>query len=110
MPLTSPVYARAVSTHGIGQAIPRYDRCMMSAAILFSGSLASKVLRFLDMFGTEHIARSTHFGHQKMFLRATVHSEWKNEQNENLQVLRRRGGHLVLETDGGWNSPGHSAK
>ena len=35
MPLTSPVYARAVSTHGIGQAIPRYDRCMMSAAILF---------------------------------------------------------------------------
>lgn len=110
MPLTSPVYARAVSTHVIGQAIPRYDRCMMSAAILFSGFLASKVLRFLDMFGTEHIARSTHFGHQKMFLRATVHSEWKNEQNENLQVLRRRGGHLVLETDGGWNSPGHSAK
>ena len=37
----------------------------MSAAILFSGSLASKVLRFLDIFGTEHIARSTHFGHQK---------------------------------------------
>jgi len=43
-------------------------------------------------------------------LHATVHSEWENEQNGNLQVLRRRGGHLVLETDGGWDSPGHSAK
>ena len=80
---------------------------VMSAAILFLGSLASKVLRFLDMFGTEHIARSTHFGHQKMFLHATVR---KNKQNKNLQLLRGRGGHLVLERDGGWDSSGHSAK
>ena len=82
----------------------------MSAAILFSGSLALKVLRFLDIFGNEHIARSTHFGHQKMFLHATVHSVWKNEQNKNLQVLRGRGGHLMLERDGRWDSPGRSAK
>ena len=80
---------------------------LMSAAILFSGPLASKVLRFLDIFGIQRIARSTHFEHQKKFLHATVHSVWQNEQNKNLQVLRDRGGHLVLA---GSDSPGHSAK
>ena len=39
-----------------------------------------------------------------------MHSVWKNEQNKNLQMLRGRGGHLTLERDGRWDSPGHSAK
>lgn len=76
----------------------------------FSGSLASKVLRFLDIFWNWAHCKIHAFWALKMFLHATVHSVWKNEQNKNLQMLRGRGGHLVLERDGGWDSPGHSAK
>ena len=83
---------------------------IMSAIILFSGALASKILRFLDSFRIVRVARSTHFRRRKKEFACNVHGVWDKEQQDNMQVLSDRDDLFVLAGDGRSDSPGHSAK
>ena len=80
---------------------------LLSAAILFSGSLPTKVLRMLKMYGCASISRNTFFRHQEKLLHPCVFSEHRSKL---LKQLRQEKRSLVLGGDGRADSPGHSAK
>ena len=83
---------------------------LLSAAILFSGSLPSKVLRLLKIYGCASICRSTYFYHQDSFLQPSILAIWNEHQSELFKQLRREKRPLILGGDGRADSPGHSAK
>jgi solute carrier family 8 (sodium/calcium exchanger) len=83
---------------------------LLSAAILFSGSLPGKVLRLLKIYGCAAISRNTYFLHQESFLQPSILTIWNEHQTELFKQLRREKRSLVLGGDGRADSPGHSAK
>ena len=83
---------------------------LLSAAILFSGSLPTKVLRLLKIYGCASISRSTFFSHQEHILQPSIFTVWKDHQSELFRQLRREKRPLILGGDGRADSPGHSAK
>ncbi len=83
---------------------------LLSAAILFSGALPSRVFRMLKFFGCVCTDKRTFFRHQTMFLHPTVDSVWKEHQKHLLQDLRKEKRGLIIGGDGRADSPGHSAK
>ncbi len=54
---------------------------LLSASILFSGSLPTKVLRVLNIFGCATISRNTYFRHEESLLQPCIFSVWKEHQN-----------------------------
>lgn len=94
---------------------PMVDRApagniLMSAAILLSGSLPTKVLRMLKIYGCACFSRNTFFRHQEEILQPCVFSVWKDHQSKLFKQLRQEKRPLVLGGDGRADSPGHSAK
>ena len=83
---------------------------LLSAAILFSRSLPTKVLRLLTIYGCASISKTTYFRHQEHLLQPCIFSAWKEHQNELFQELHHENRPLVLGGDGRADSPGHSAK
>ena len=81
---------------------------LLSASILFSGALQSKVMRALSICGIRTISLSTFFRHQKQFLLKTVSNVWQREEKSLIDSLRKK--KLVLGGDGRSDSMGHSAK
>ena len=53
---------------------------LLSASILFSGSLPTKALRLLNIFGCATISRNTYFRHQEGVLQPCVYSVWREHQ------------------------------
>ena len=83
---------------------------LLSAAILFSGALPSKIFHVLKAFGCVCIDKRTFFRHQNTFLHPSIVSVWKRQQANLLQELRSEKRGLIIGGDGRADSPGHSAK
>ncbi|XP_064636950.1 uncharacterized protein LOC135493502 [Lineus longissimus] len=85
-----------------------WGNILISAAILFSGSLASKALRVFSFANIKVHCRRTFYYHQKHYLRQAVRTVWKRLQSGLLDGLRGR--QLMLGGDARCDSMGHSAK
>ena len=83
---------------------------LLSAAILYSGTLPAKVLRMLKIYGCATITSRTFFSHQKSYLKPSVFAVWNQHQAELLKQLQKENRPLILGGDGRADSPGHSAK
>ena len=80
---------------------------LMSAAILFSGSTATKSLHFLKCLQMARITERTSYNHQKLYLEPSVIHVWKHSQQA---LLAKCKSPVVIGGDGRADSPGHSAK
>ena len=83
---------------------------LLSAAILYSGSMISQTLRMLKILRVECFSRQTFHKHQKNYLIPVVIKMWKEEQDKIIQSVSSLEGGLVLSGDGRSDSPGHCAK
>ncbi len=83
---------------------------MLSAAILFSGSQVSQVLRLFDILNLQSYSRSTFQTHQKDYVIPTVINSWSEDQVQMMAEMREIEGGLQLAGDCRNDSPGHSAK
>ena len=83
---------------------------MISAAILYTGSLPAKALRVFSSLNCATITRKTFFRHQKAFLQPAINCIWEKEQEALINQLQVKKQGLVLGGDGRADSPGHSAK
>ena len=83
---------------------------LISAAILFTGSLPAKALRVFKTLYCATISRKTFFRHQKKYLHPAIHVIWEKNQILLLSKLKEKQQGLVIGGDGRSDSPGHSAK
>ena len=83
---------------------------MISAAILYTGSLPTKALRVFSSLNCATISRMTFYRHQKAFLQPAINYIWDREQDNLINRLLAQKQGLVLGGDGRADSPGHSAK
>ena len=83
---------------------------LLSAAILFSGSMISQTLRIFKILKTECFSRVTFHKHQRNYLIPVVINKWKEEQEHVIQSLSLFKGGMVLSGDGRSDSPGHCAR
>ena len=83
---------------------------LLSAAILFSGSLLTKVMQLLKIFGCASISEGTYYIHQAKFLQPSIFTVWDKHQANLFKQLRQEKRPLVIGGDGRADSPGHSAK
>ncbi|XP_033127102.1 uncharacterized protein LOC117124881 [Anneissia japonica] len=81
---------------------------LLSAAILFSGALPSKVLKVLRFWGVKSYERHTYFRHQRLFLIPAILNVWKDKQADLLQAARHSD--VTVGGDARCDSMGHSAK
>ncbi len=54
---------------------------LLSASISFSGSLPTKVLRLLNIFGCATISRNTYYRYQEHLLQPCIYSVWSEHQS-----------------------------
>ena len=64
---------------------------LLSAAVLFSGSMFSKVLRLFNHMRLACIEKSTFFRHQKELLFPAINKIWNEQQQNLIGLLRARG-------------------
>ena len=83
---------------------------LMSAAILYSGSLPAKALRMFHILKCATITPNTLFRHQSQILQPAVKKVWEKEQLLLMNTIRKEKRNLFLSGDGRCDSPGHSAK
>ena len=83
---------------------------LVSAAILFTGSLLSKTFRFLDAVNIARVSETAFYRHQRQYLQPIVITQWEVQQQAMLDQLSKLEGGLVLAGDGRSDSPGHCAK
>ena len=91
------------------QRIPA-GNILLSAAILFSGSLLTKVMQLLKIYGCASISESTYYLHQGKFLQPSIFTIWDKHQADIFKQLRQEKRPLIIGGDGRADSPGHSAK
>jgi len=72
---------------------------LLSASILFSGSLPTKVLRLLNIFGCATISRNTYFRHQESLLQPCIVSVWIERQNSVFKELCEEKRPLVCQNE-----------
>ena len=82
---------------------------LLSAAILFSGVLPTKVMRMLRFYECVSISEATYFAHQSKFLQPSIFTVWNQNQALLFKELRKEKRPLIIG-DGRADSPGHSAK
>ena len=83
---------------------------LISAAILYTGSLLAKALQLFNALRCATIRERTYFRHQSTFLQPIVNSIYKRHNNQLLERYKQAGQKLMLAGDGRADSPGHSAK
>ena len=83
---------------------------LLSAAILYSGETATKVLRVLSHMNIACITDRAYCIHQKEYLEPAVISVWDTKQAELLAQCRASDNPLTISGDGRADSPGHFAK
>ena len=83
---------------------------LISAAILFSGSMISHSLRIFKFINVLCIGWSTFFRHQTSYLQPTIMKVWTEKQAHLVAQLTSMEDGLVLSGDGRSDSPGHCAK
>lgn len=102
-------YARVWRSQPYVKKIPA-GNLLLSAAILYSGSMISQTLRMLKIFKVQCFSRQTYHKHQKNYLIPVVVKKWQEEQEQLVEKLSNLEGGVVLSGDGRSDSPGHSAK
>ena len=85
------------------------ENLLISAAILYTGSLPPKALRIFKTFNCATISKVTYFRHQN-YLHPAIHNIWEKNQTLLLSKLVKKQQGLVLGGDGRSERPGHSAK
>ena len=88
--------------------IPHAGNILLSAAILYSGETATKVLRVLSHMNIACITDRAYYINQKEYLEPAVISVWDTKQAELLAQCRASGNPLTIGSDG--RADGHSAK
>ncbi|XP_068723655.1 uncharacterized protein [Montipora capricornis] len=83
---------------------------LLSATILYSGSMVSQTLRMLKILKVQCFSRQTFHKHQKNYLIPVVVKMWKQEQDKVIASLSNLEGGLVLSRDGRSDSLGHCTK
>ena len=83
---------------------------LMSAGILFSGSIPSKVLKMFKTCNIACISTSTFINHQSYYLFPSIAHVWFNYQQDYLNDCKQEDRSVVLGGDGRSDTPGHSAK
>ena len=83
---------------------------LLSAGILFSGSIPSKALRFLYHANVAAISKRTFNNHQSSYLHPVVSMVWTKCQEKYFTEMRAKRLPLTVGGDGRADSPGHSAK
>lgn len=83
---------------------------LLSSAILFTGSICSKVILLFKHMGIWCINRATFFRHQREILYPAIRNVWNVHQNNLFGLLRARGDEVVIGGDGRADSMGHCAK
>ena len=83
---------------------------LLSAAILYSGSMISQTLRIFKILKVECFSWQTFHKHQNNYLIPFVIKLWKEEQDRVIQNMSALPGGVVLLGDGRSDSPGHCAK
>ena len=83
---------------------------LLSASILFSGNIASKVMKLFSHMGCACISLRTFFRHQANVLLTAVNQVWCERQEWMFAHLQAEGEDLICGGDGRADSPGHSAK
>jgi hypothetical protein len=83
---------------------------MLSAAILYSGSIPAVALRMLKHYKCVSISRTTFFEHQRTILHPAILNVWTKHQAKFIDELKAAGKPLVVGGDGRCDSPGHCAK
>ncbi|XP_056017399.1 uncharacterized protein LOC130053822 [Ostrea edulis] len=82
----------------------------LSSSILFSGALATKVLRVLQCMGVATISSRTLTTHQSTLLFPAITRVWDKNQHDYLRQAKERNQPFVIGGDGRADSPGHCAK
>lgn len=82
---------------------------LLSAAILFSGSQAAKVLHLLEIMNVAAISKATFFRHQRKYLAPVIIQAWEKQQLQLVEQLAGMEGGLALCGDARSDSPGHCA-
>ncbi|XP_064614529.1 uncharacterized protein LOC135478187 [Liolophura sinensis] len=95
---------KSQSTHN---SLP-WGNLTTAAAIFFSGSNASKVIRLFEILKLQTFSKRTFFRIQKSYLVPSVVEVWNFERERN--VVERLGKQLILGGDARCDSPGYSAK
>ena len=80
---------------------------LLSAAILFSGSLPEQALRMLNHFGCSTITSRTFFWHQDSYLLQAIFCLWDQYQQAYFSQFSSDQTALALGGDGRADSPGH---
>ena len=83
---------------------------LLSAAILFAGATATKVMRIFRHMNLACITTRTFFRHQNNILIPAVHTVWNRQQQFAIAMLQSEQRDAVLGGDGRADSPGYSAK
>ncbi|KAI8494608.1 hypothetical protein Bbelb_278340 [Branchiostoma belcheri] len=101
--------------HGKWDSQPFFGRTaagniLLSAAILFSGATATKVIRVLSHMGVAVISVRSFIRHQSQVLFKVVQQLWAEQQLTMLNVLSAEGEPIVCGGDGRADTPGHCAK
>ena len=102
-------YARVWRSQPYIKKIPA-GNLLLSAAILYSGSMISQTLRMLKIMKIQCFSRQTYHKHQRNYLIPIIVQMWKEEQEKLVERLSNLEGGVVLSGDGRSDSPGHSAK
>ncbi|KAK3087395.1 hypothetical protein FSP39_005395 [Pinctada imbricata] len=82
----------------------------ISAGILYSGSIPSKALRFLEQMNVKAITNRTYFNHQQAILYPSILGVWRVYQSKYFQTMRSNNMSICIGGDGRCDTPGHSAK
>ena len=82
----------------------------ISAGILFSGSMPTKVLRMYRFMKVACISSSTFMNHQKYYLYPAIAHVWHDYQKDYIRDVKEVRRSVVLGGDGRADTPGHSAK
>ena len=106
---SSCIHCRKWTSQHITNKIP-VGNLLISAAILSSGLLPQKVLRFFEYLNCPVVSKSRFFVHQKQFLYPAINDIWKTQQSDMLALLEAYGKPLSLGGDARCDSPGFSAK
>ena len=83
---------------------------LLSAGILFTGNLLTKVFCFLDAMNIAHQSKKTFYNHQVNYLQPVIVNKWLQDQQSLRNQASLLTGGLILAGDGRSDSPGFSAK
>ena len=83
---------------------------LVSASILFAGSIPSKALRIFSFMNMASVSMGTFMNYQKAYLHPSIKHVWDCHQTDYIQDVVSSEFPVILGGDGRADTPGHSAK